>query len=176
MARCIRCGASFWTHIKVKLKDGYICGKCYKELGFSDFLLKDVHTYDEIKDGYGAYVERKNRQYWGQEAEKVGVTLPHFFQLSSVHATDMEKKIFAAIYAVLYDEGVDADAIEIASGGNGSVSLSVGGTVFITYKADEGVKWIVFENESPDKIRIAGAGRMNSLAPRIIEAYKFAAE
>lgn len=72
---------------------------------------------------------------------------------------------------LLYDEGKDADAIDISSGDDGSLSLSVDGTIFITYKADGGVKWIVFENESPEKIRIAGAGRMNSLSPRIIQSF-----
>lgn len=81
----------------------------------------------------------------------------------------MEVKIFATIYALLNDEGKDADAIEISSGDNGSVNLSIDGEIFISYKADGGVKWIAFENG--EKIRIGGAGRMNSLSPRIIQAF-----
>ena len=173
MAKCERCGASFFGRRKVKLKDAYICGKCYNELGFDNYLVSDIYTYNEIKDGYEAYWERKNRAYWQNEADKLGLNVEHYKKLNSIGATDLEKKIFGAIYALLCDEEKDADKIEISLGDNGSVCLSVDGVVFITYKADSGVKWIVFENESREKIRIGGAARMNTLAPRIVEAYNF---
>ena len=169
MSKCVRCGNSFLMRRKVKLKDALICGKCYNELGFDDYLISDSYRWDDIKDGYAAYRERENQKYWTQEAEKRGLTLPHYRQLFSLGATDMEVKIFATIYALLNDEGKDADAIEISSGDNGSVNLSVNGEIFISYKADGGVKWISFENG--EKIRIGGAGRMNSLSPRIIQAF-----
>lgn len=171
MSKCVRCGNSFLMRRKVTLKDALICGKCYKELGFDNYLISDTYRWDDIKDGYDAYRDRENQKYWIKEAEKSGLTLPHYRQLFSLGATDMEVKIFATIYALLNDEGKAADAIEISSGDNGSINLSVNGEIFISYKADGGVKWIVFENESPDKIRIGGAGRMNSLSPRIIQAF-----
>lgn len=171
MSKCVRCGNSFLMRRKVKLKDALICGKCYNELGFDNYLVSDVYKWDDIKDGYDAYRDRENQKYWISEAEKRGLTVPHYRRLFSSGATDMEVKIFATIYAILVDEGKDADAIDISSGDDGSLSLSVDGTIFITYKADGGVKWIVFENESPEKIRIAGAGRMNSLSPRIIQSF-----
>lgn len=174
MEKCIRCNGSFLTRRKVKLKDAVICGKCYNELGFDNYIISSSYKWDDIKDGYEKYRERENRLYWIKEASKCGLTLPHYRQLNSISATDMEVKIFKAIYAILEDEGKDVDTIEISSGNNGSVSLSVDGTIFITYKADSGVKWIVFENESPEKIRIAGAGRMNSFAPRIVDAFDYA--
>lgn len=171
MANCVRCGSSFLMKRKVKLKDALICGKCYNELGFDNYLISEMYKWDDIKDGRDAYNDRQNREYWEKEAKKHGLTSPHYRQLTSIGATDMEEKIFVSIYALLKDEGKDADVIEVTSGDNGSVCLSVDGTVFITYKADGGVKWIVFENESPEKIRISGAGRMNSLTPRIVQAF-----
>lgn len=181
MSKCIRCGKSTVLRGHVSLKDSAICTPCFLSLGFklSDIgLAKMLYSYDDIKDGKEAMDERnraeRNRKYAQKCADKFGLTVPHYHQLSSIGATDMEKKIFSRIHAVLLDDGKDADIIEITAGERGSVALSVGGTVFITYKADEGVKWIVFENESPEKIRIAGAGRMNSLAPRIIAAYDYA--
>lgn len=169
MSKCVRCGNSFLMRRKVTLKDALICGKCYNELGFDNYLISDTYRWDDIKDGYDAYRDRENQKYWIKEAEKRGLTLPHYRQLFSLGATDMEVKIFASIYAQLNDEGKDADAIEISSGDNGSVNLSVNGEIFISYKADGGVKWIAFENG--EKIRIGGAGRMNSLSPRIIQAF-----
>lgn len=169
MAKCVRCGNSFLMRRKVTLKDALICGKCYNELGFDNYLISDSYRWDDIKDGYETYRDRENQKYWSKEAEKRGLNVPHYRQLFSLGATDMEVKIFATIYALLNDEGKDADAIEISSGDNGSVNLSVNGEIFISYKADGGVKWIAFENG--EKIRIGGAGRMNSLSPRIIQAF-----
>lgn len=179
MPKCIRCGKSTILKGHVALKDSAICTPCFLGLGFKlneTGYAKTLYTYDDIKDGKAAMQERetaeRNRRYWESEAEKVGLTVPHYRQLYSLDATDMEKKILAQIYAILEDEDKDTEIIDITSGKNGSICLSVDGTIFITYKADSGVKWIVFENESPEKIRIAGAGRMNSLAPRIIQAYE----
>lgn len=168
MSKCIRCGNSFLMHRKVKLKDAFLCGKCYKELGFDNYLISESYKWDEIKDGYEAYQERKNREFWEGEAHKKGLTLPHFSALNKIGATDTEVKIMSSIYAILKDEGKDAGLIEISAGDNGSVNLSVDGEIFLSYKADGGVKWISFGDE---KIRIGGAGRTNSLAPRIIEAF-----
>lgn len=169
MSKCVRCGNSFLMRRKVTLKDALICGKCYNELGFDNYLVSNTYRWDDIKDGYDAYRERENQKYWTQEAEKRGLNVPHYLKLNSLGATDMEVKIFASIYAQLNDEGKDADAIEISSGDNGSLNLSVNGEIFISYKADSGVKWIAFEDG--EKIRIGGAGRMNSLSPRIIQAF-----
>ena len=171
MSKCVRCGNSFLMRRKVTLKDALICGKCYNELGFDNYLISESYRWDDIKDGYEAYRERENQKYWITEAEKRGLTVPHYRRLFSSGATDMEVKIFATIYALLDDEGKDADAIEISSGDNGSLNLSVDGEIFLSYKADGGVKWICFENESPEKIRISGAGRMNSLAPKIMQSF-----
>lgn len=170
MSNCVRCGSSSIIRRKVKLKDAIICGKCYKELGFDNYLMPDLYKWDDIKDGYDAYRERENQKYWAGEAEKRGLALPHFRKLNSLGATDMEVKIFASIYAQLKDEGKDTDAVEISSGDNGSLNLSVDGGIFLSYKADGGVKWIALADDF-EKIRIGGAGRINSLAPRIIEAF-----
>ena len=181
MSKCVRCGKSTFIRGHVSLKDSAICSPCFLSLGFKfgdSALAKSLYSYDDIKDGREKMEERRtaewNQKYIQECADKFDLTVPHYRQLSKIHATDMERKIFSKIYAVLKDDGRDADLIDITLGERGSVCLSLNGTVFITYKADEGVKWIVFENESPEKIRIAGAGRMNSLAPRITAAFDFA--
>lgn len=177
MKKCARCGASFLTHMKITLKDAFICGKCAKELGFDrDFYLtSSIYTYDEIKDGREALFNRQiqERIYQSdkEEAYKLGITVKQFRQLEATGPTSMETKIFSTICAILRDEDRDPDLIDVALGDNGSLLLMVDGVIFIRYKSDSGVKWIVFENESEEKIRIAGAARLNSLAPRIAKAY-----
>lgn len=174
MDKCVRCNNSFLMRRKVKLKDALICGKCYNELGFDNYLISELYRWDDIKNGREAYWELENQKSLKKEADKQGLSVPHYRQLTKIGATDMEVKIFASIYALLKDEGKDADTVEIALGDNGSVLLSIDGIIFITYKADGGIKWINFENEDTEKIRIGGAGRMSSLAPRIVEAFNYA--
>lgn len=178
MAKCIRCGKSLLLS-KVKLADAEICGKCFDELGFKEYrTVSTLYKYDDIKNGYEEYQNIKNRQYWEQQdradAAEFGVSPLQATQLRRISATDMEKKILGAIDSVLFDEDCDANLLEAALGHNGSVMLMLEGTVIIEYKADAGVKWIRFLNESEDKIKIGGPARMNALGSRIAKAYKSA--
>ena len=177
MAKCMMCGKSTLVKGHVKLADGAICTPCFLKLGFklTDTATSSTYTYDEIKDGKDAMYQKKAAkaavEYDYKEANKAGLTLKHYRQLEDAGATDMEKKILAAICAVLYDEGRDFEIIDVALGDNGFLLLMLDGTVFIEYKADSGVKWIRFDNEGQEKIRIGGAARMNALASRIVAAY-----
>ena len=174
MAKCIKCGGSFLTRGRIKLADADICFKCFDELGFdhkTGVYTGKTYKWDDIKDGFKAMQARKYAAMKAQEADELGISVKQFKQLDNANATDMEIKIFSKICAVLLDDDRDPDLIDVSLGDNGSLLLMVDGVVFIRYKADSGVKWIIFENESPEKIRIQGAGRINSLAPRIAQAY-----
>ena len=182
MAKCIRCGRSGMgvLHQAIKLKDkNFICFKCYKELGGQP--MKDMttapltYTYEDIKDGFEAYANRRLSDRILSvnmgEAEQFGITLKLVNQLNKAGATDPEKRLLGAICAVLADEGRDIDVIDAALGNNGSLLLMIDGPVFIEYKSDEGVKWIRFDNEGEEKIRITGPARINALASRVVAAY-----
>lgn len=177
MSNCIRCGGSFLTRMKLKLSDGYICRKCFNELGFdkSYYMISNVYSYEDIKDGFDAYYlkqsEKRAKEYYFSESRKLGIAPEQFRQLEDAGPTEMEIKIFSTIAAILRDDGRDPDAIDIGLGENGSLRLMLNGEVFIRYKADGPVKWITFVNESDEKIRISGAGRMNSYASRIVQSY-----
>lgn len=177
MAKCMMCGKSTLIKGHVKLADGAICTPCFLKLGFklSDATTSSLYKYDDIKEGKDVMYRKRAAEsalkadY--EEANKIGLALKHYRQLENAGATDMEKKILAAICAVLYDEGRDFEIIDVALGDNGSLLLMLDGTVFVEYKADSGVKWIRFDNEGQEKIRIGGAARMNALASRIVAAY-----
>jgi len=75
MAKCIRCGGSFLTRSKHQLKDGLICGKCLKELGFDKDINADVSPLqlvrvsdDYVTAKYGewdlARIKYTNRAKW----------------------------------------------------------------------------------------------------------------
>ena len=174
MAKCIKCGGSFLTRGRIKLADADICFKCFDELGFdhkTGVYTGKLYKWDQIKDGYSAMRARENAAAKAKQADELGISVKQFKQLDNANATDMEIKIFSKICAVLLDDDRDPDLIDVSLGDNGSLLLMIDGVVFMRYKADSGVKWIIFENESPEKIRIQGAGRINSFAPRIAQAY-----
>ena len=178
MSKCVRCGGSFLTRGRIKLADADICFKCYDALGFdhkTGIYVGRSYSWDQIKDGFDAMMARKHLKQAEKDAQEAGLPLRLYRQVSQVDSTPMEVKIMSAICAVLQDEGRDVDVMDAALGHNGSLMLMIYGVVFIEYKASDGVKWIRFCNEGDDKLRIAGAGRMNSLAPRIVAAYDSAA-
>lgn len=180
MAKCKRCGKSTALRGHVKIKDADLCGVCFKELGFEkrDLLTASIYEYEAIKNGRDAYyfnsIKARADQYDVEHADKYGISLKHYQQLDKAGATDNEMKIFAAICAVLNDEGLETDPILIAPGDNGSLLLMIDGIIMLQYKSEPNVKWILLPNESDEKIRIGGVARMNSLAPRLVAAYKSA--
>ena len=174
MAKCIKCGGSFLTRGRIRLADADICFKCFDELGFdhkTGIYTGKTYRWDDIKDGFQAMQARHYAEIAAQAAEELGVSYKQYKQLGAAGSTNMENKILATICAILKDERRDPDLIDVALGDNKDLLLMIDGVVFLRYKADDGVKWIVFENESSEKIRITGPGRLNSLASRIVQAY-----
>ena len=182
MAKCVRCSRSGMgvLHQALRLKDkNYICFKCYKELGGSP--MKDVttaalsYTYDDIKDGFEALSARRMSELIARtnsaDAEKFGINLKLVSQLNEAGATDPEARLLGAICSVLADEDRDVDMLDVALGHNGSLLVMIDETVAIEYKSDSGVKWIRFNNESEDKIRILGPASINKMANRVVAAY-----
>ena len=174
MAKCIRCGKSFLTRGRIKLADADICYKCFDELGFdhkTGIYTGSLHKWDEIKDGAAVMNQRKWDAEATKKAEAIGLNLKLYRQLNRAGATDPEIRLLSAICSVLADEGRDIDVIDVALGDNGSLLLMIDGVVFIEYKSDSGVKWIRFDNEGEEKLRITGPARINALASRVVAAY-----
>ena len=63
MAKCVKCGGSFLTRGRIRLKDADICFKCFESLGFErkDGIYNGKqYRWDDIKDGYYAYRAKEN--------------------------------------------------------------------------------------------------------------------
>ena len=180
MAKCIRCGKSTLAHGHVKLADAVICGKCFRDLGFDkgEVLISSSYKYNDIKDGRDAYYFKRHKAaadaYDQNHAVKYDMGLDHYKQLDNAGATDNEKKIFSAICSVLEDEGCDTSRLRITLGDDNSLFVWVGDQIMLQYKSEPDVKWIRFINESNEKVRIGGSRIINSMAPRIVEAYRSA--
>lgn len=186
MAKCKKCGKNGMgvLHSAVRLNDkNYVCRKCWGELGFSTNLLDMVNdglklTWNDVKDGREAYeqdsINKIVQSHRSAEAAEYGISTAQYTGLANAEATEMEIKIFKAIVDVLYDEGADPDTLSVTSGERGSLLVMVDGVVIIQYKGEPQVKWIMFPHESEEKIRIGGAARINSLADKVIGAYRSA--
>lgn len=185
MAKCVRCGRSGMgvLHQAVKLKDkNLICFKCYKDLGFDPW--KEFSTayltqsWDDIKDGkaemdgraLGSLIQRTNQA----EADKYRLDVRHYTQLVAAGASPAEMRIMSAICAVLDDEDCDPDALDVSLGPNNSLMVMIDGVIVVQYRSDKDVKWIMLPSESEEKIRISGPAKINTLAPRIVQAYRSA--
>ena len=171
MAKCIKCGKSLLLS-RIKLADADICKDCIRDLGFEgriDSTVGSLYKWNDIKDGIQAYWDRQN----AKTAASKGLSLKHYKQLNAAMATDLEEKLFSAMCAIWEDERCDVSRLDIAPGDNGSLLVLMNGVVVLEYKGEPQVRWILFP-DSPDKVRIGNSGRINSLAKRILAAYRSA--
>lgn len=174
MSKCINCGKSFLARGRIKLADADICFKCFDSLGFdhkTGLYTGSLYKWDDIKDGFAAYSARQSAAANASQAAQLGIAPEQYKQLNRAGSTDKEIEVFALICNLLRDEGRDQDLIDVDLGDNGSLLLMIDGVVFVRYKYDSGVKWIAFENESSDKVRISGPAQLNNYARRLAEAY-----
>lgn len=178
MAKCIRCGGSFLTRGKVKLKDELICGKCFKELGFTDktdVIVSSLYSYNDIKDGKDAYQQKK----WAKqreendiaEAKRLGLFYSDYRTLSDLDCEDGEMRIIEKICAVLDDEGCDTSKIEYEREPGSTLSAFVGDKKLYELKFTKDVKWIRIGDDE-EKNRIGNAAGINKLVGKLVEAYK----
>lgn len=158
MSKCIKCGGSFLTRRRIKLKDAEICGRCFRELGFdnSDIIIAHSFAYDEIKDGRSMYYANKQKKAaideiiaakpirfadYGQERERI--------------ATEGELKIFEVLRSI--SDGAD---LELVRKSNEYVSVVLGEYDLARIKYTPRAKWIVFplSEHRTEKLRIDSPG------------------
>lgn len=137
MSKCIRCGGSFLTRFKIKLKDAYICGKCAKELGLEkDFYKKSVaYSYDDIKDGWDAYLNRNRIK----PSPSVPFRMAHYGEERDVMATDGELEIYNKLIEILPHR----DEYRLVRVSDQYVTLKYGVYDIARFKWSEKAKWIV---------------------------------
>ena len=164
MKKCERCGCSFLTHRKVKLKDAYICGKCFKELGFGRdyYLISDSYYYDDIKDGYSAY-HKKWRKEIMLKALQEEPLVTSSLDPKDLLCTEEERDIFDYIKDVFEDNGFNSETLEFKRLSKNYLTAEYNETWDIArFKFTYGAKWISFPVmelssvrhaiESPDEV------------------------
>lgn len=144
MARCERCGGSFLTRFKIKLKDAYICGKCAQELGFSkDFYQTSrFYSWGEIKDGKDAYLKRAAKD------RAVKTALSSFKVVGAgyhdLNVTDEEQMIFDRIKELFEENGRDTDGLDLVQKSTNYVTIVYGEWDLVRVKFTDEARWLLF--------------------------------
>ena len=155
---------------RIRLEDADICFKCFDDLGFdhkTGIYTGSLYKWEDIKDGIQSVWDKQN----AKTAASMGLTFPHWKQLTAAFATDLEFKLFSAMCAIWKDERCDVSALSISPGENGSLLVLLDDVVVLEYKGEPQVRWILFP-DSEKKVRIGNSARINGLADRIVSAYK----
>lgn len=166
MAKCIKCGGSFLTRRKVKLKDALICGNCYKDLGFTNYLISESYSFDDIKDGYDAYWKKKEREKIKEQLKAGGfsVNIAGVNDYPDTDPTDGEQKIFDYIKALC--------PVELTRKASGYVTAVYGETDVARFKFTDKAKWVVFPYlENKKKRYIEKIEDLSAFKEDIIKSY-----
>jgi len=145
MSKCIRCGSSFLTRRKVKLKDAEICGKCFKELGFgkSDLLIAAIYPYVAIKDGKTAYYANKRKKALRDEAvASATITITGAGRERDLVCTEEERMIFEELELICADLELP-DPLRLVRVSDNYVSAKIGDWDLARFKYTNRAKWIV---------------------------------
>lgn len=141
MAKCIRCGGSFLTRRKLELADGYICVKCFRELGFDKGydIISHIYAYDDIKDGIDAYYEKVNGSPEPDDFPAVTISMGNYGQERDLDETDGEIEIFEIIKEMAGEPG-----IELVRRSDNYVTAVYNEWDLARIKYSERAKWVIF--------------------------------
>lgn len=146
MAKCIRCGSSFLTRRRIKLKDAEICGNCFKELGFdkSDLLTAAVYPYDSIKDGKQAYYLNKRKKASKDEITgSVSVSMAHNGEQRDLVCTEEERMVFDELVQICSGQDLP-EQLRLVRVSDNYVTARIGDYDLARFKYTNRAKWISF--------------------------------
>lgn len=168
MAKCVRCGGSFLTRFKIKLKDEYICRNCALELGFpKDFYLRStLNSWDDIKDGRDAYLLKQEKKKIKQEAilnAVNSVKMAHYGEERDLICTEQEREIFDIIKDMLRGLGYDDSLLRLVRVSDSYVTVKIEPWDVARIKYTPRAKWVLFPSvdcadqknriSSPEEVR-----------------------
>ena len=145
MLNCKRCGASFFFHRKVKLKDAEICGKCFKDLGFGKdyYLISHLYPYDDIKDGYKEYLKRKQIREL-REALAADPPVRVVGLDKDLICTEEERSIFECVRDYLLEHDIDDSSLELVRRADAYLTIRFRDWDLARYKYTVRAKWMTF--------------------------------
>lgn len=169
--KCKRCGSIFRPAII--LKDGRICIKCYKELGFN--VKQDIggpakYTYDEIKDGYDAMMNARIAKRIRSVAIE-SIQVKGAGRDRELNATDNEHKSYDIIKQIINDAGLDTDKISLVRKSDNYLSVVAFGSDLCRFRCGQKTQWFMFPFISNEKIKVEDLSRLTELSDHIVNSY-----
>lgn len=176
MAKCIRCGGSFLTRFKIKLKDEYICRNCALELGFpKDFYLRStLYSWDDIKDGRDAYLLKQEKKKIKQEAilnAVNSVKMAHYGEERDLICTEQEREIFEILKELMRTAGFDDSPLGLVRMSDSYVTAKIDSWDVARLKYTNRAKWILFPvvSRSDEKIRIGSPEDVRAFGDQVLK-------
>lgn len=174
MEKCLRCGKTLLFK-GVKLADGRLCYKCFEELGFDKGMREYswTNSYEDIKDGYQAYIEKKYLSDEPATKETVamsGLQFAHYGEERDVDATEEEQAIFDHLISILDENGCETDLIRLVRRSSNYISASIDETDVARFKYTKRAKWILFPSTGNDKVQLESTD-LQDLTEMIMDSY-----
>ena len=152
MSKCIRCGGSFLTRRKIKLKDAEICGKCYKELGFDNPLTSDFYKWEDIKGGRDAYrIKQAKEEIKKQAIANASISMAHYGEERDLICTEQERKMFDVLKKMMKELGYDDSPLQLVRVSDSYVTAKIEPWDVARIKFTPRAKWILFPTAGNEK-------------------------
>lgn len=174
--KCIRCKKLMFD--SVKLADGKLCMKCFRDLGFDKVMRSAFETvpFEQIKNGAEAYFEycRNRDKRFEEDVEDDEQDEPSFGFADygsdrELNATAEEVKIHHIICQL-----TKAEDLDFVRRSNNYVSVAIGQTDVARFKFTERAKWIQLPYVLGDKVKITEPGDIRELKDDLIKAVETA--
>lgn len=155
MGKCLRCGKESFLFKNFELKDGEICKKCFRALGFdkSYDLITGAYTYDEIKDGADEMFKKWQEKKKKEIAESIIPRVVMNTGERELNASEDELQIFDIISAMSKVFGRKPEDLRLVRPSDNYVSIKVDEYDLARFHLGERSSWIFFPSVEPYKER-----------------------
>lgn len=169
MGKCARCGKDAFLFKNFKLKDGEICKKCFRALGFdkSYDLITESYSYDEIKDGLDEMYRKKNEEKKArkialsnltEEESKIlmkalGIRAGMNDGQKELNANQEECSIFSKLSAMFKECGGNQEDLKFVRYSDNYLSARIKDIDLARFRFGERTQWIFFPSVESRKER-----------------------
>lgn len=160
MEKCARCSSLFVFRKKIQLSDAIICKQCFRELGFDESHdhFSEAYSYDEIKDGREAMIERREvkrppsladlseeeKELLIQGLMQYAPSVEHGGKEKGLDCEPEESEMFAILRSMYEDLGKNPEDIKLVRYSDNYVTAKLGESDLARIHWGPRAKWIVF--------------------------------
>lgn len=168
--KCIRCNKMMLG--AVKLADGKICMKCFKELGF-DPVMKfafDTVPYDQIKNGSTAYLAYCRERDKEPEDNTISVTISHYGEERELVCTEEERQIYNNLRDIFDCHDLNERPLRLVRVSDNYVTAKYNDWDLVRFKYTQRAKWLMFPTTDSEKHYIEDPDDIYSYVDDIVDS------